>query len=84
MHEDFAQHKHYRKRGLRSTVPTMSQFAVEHLLLLPLGALVAVVWANTAAGSYFRFSFSAQFIVNDVAMAIFYLAGDQECRTPNS
>jgi NhaA family Na+:H+ antiporter len=53
-------------------VPKLSQFAVEHLLLLPLGALAALVWANTAAESYFRFSFSAQFIVNDVAMAIFF------------
>ena len=31
-------------------------FAVEHLLLLPLGAAIALVWANTGPESYFRFS----------------------------
>ena len=67
-----ADHGHARKRGLRTTVPRMSQFAVEHLLLLPLGALIALVWVNTGAESYFRFSLSAAFIVNDLAMAIFF------------
>ena len=30
-------------------VPRLSQFALEHLLLLPLGAAIALVWVNTAA-----------------------------------
>jgi hypothetical protein len=30
----------------RASVPRLSQFAVEHLLLLPLGAVIALVWAN--------------------------------------
>ena len=72
MQTDPTHHGGRSKSGLLTTVPTMSRFAVEHLLLLPLGALVALVWANTAAESYFRFSFSATFIVNDVAMAIFF------------
>ena len=34
----------------RAAVPRLSQFALEHLLLLPLGALIALVWVNTRAG----------------------------------
>jgi NhaA family Na+:H+ antiporter len=45
---------------------------VEELVVLPLGAAIALVWVNTAAESYFRFSFAASFAVNDVAMAIFF------------
>ncbi len=59
-------------RVLRSTVPRLSQFAVEHLLLLPLGALIALVWVNTEPESYSRFSFAISFAVNDVAMALFF------------
>jgi NhaA family Na+:H+ antiporter len=63
-------------RGLshrvRTTVPRLSGFAVEHLLLLPLGGLIALVWVNTAPESYYGFTFSIAFAVNDVAMAIFF------------
>jgi Na+:H+ antiporter, NhaA family len=54
------------------SVPRLSQFAVEHLLLLPLGALLALVWANTAPESYYRFNFAVSFAVNDVAMTLFF------------
>ena len=57
---------------MRKTVPRLSQFAVEHLLLLPLGALIALVWVNTAPESYYSFTFAASFPVNDVAMMIFF------------
>jgi NhaA family Na+:H+ antiporter len=56
----------------RTTVPRLSQFAVEHLLLLPLGALIALVWVNTAPESYFRITNAISFAVNDVAMAFFF------------
>ncbi len=65
-----------KRRGLRhhvrTTVPRLSQFAVEHLLLLPLGALIALVWVNTAPESYYRFTFAIAFAVNDVAMMLFF------------
>jgi hypothetical protein len=32
----------------RASVPRLSQFAVEQLLLLPIGAVIALVWANGA------------------------------------
>ena len=41
-------------RGARR-VPRLSQFAVEHLLLLPLGAAIALVWANIRPGELFPF-----------------------------
>jgi NhaA family Na+:H+ antiporter len=59
-------------RRLRAAVPRLSRFAVEHLLLLPLGALVAMVWVNAAAESYYRFSFALSFAVNEIAMAFFF------------
>jgi NhaA family Na+:H+ antiporter len=61
-----------RIRRWRSNVPRLSRFAVEHLLLLPLGAAIALVWANTAPESYFRFTFSIAFAVNSVAMVFFF------------
>lgn len=53
-------------------IPALSRFALEHLLLLPAGAALALVWANAGPESYFRFSYGARFWVNDVAMAIFF------------
>ncbi len=52
--------------------PRLSRFALEHLLLLPLGAAVALAWSNTYPESYFRFSFKVSFWVNDIAMAFFF------------
>jgi NhaA family Na+:H+ antiporter len=61
-----------RIRRWRYNVPRLSQFAVEHLLLLPLGAAIALVWANTDPESYYRFTFSIAFAVNSVAMVFFF------------
>ena len=62
----------HRRRGWRGAVPRLSSFVVEHLLLLPLGVAIALIWANLAGESYFRFSYAAAFAVNDVAMAFFF------------
>ncbi|HYN09838.1 MAG TPA: Na+/H+ antiporter NhaA [Vicinamibacterales bacterium] len=56
----------------RTAVPRLSRFAVEHLLLLPLGALIALVWVNTRPESYFTFAYAIAFAVNDVAMVFFF------------
>jgi Na+:H+ antiporter, NhaA family len=53
-------------------VPRLAQFALEHLLLLPLGAVVALLWVNLDAESYYRFSLASAFIVNDIAMVFFF------------
>jgi NhaA family Na+:H+ antiporter len=47
------------------------RFVVDRFLLLPAGALIALVWANTAGESYFVFAHRFSFAVNEVAMALF-------------
>ncbi len=69
MADDSARH---HQRAWRRTVPRLSHFTLEHLLLLPLGVSIALVWANAAPESYFTFSHAAAFPVNDVAMAFFF------------
>jgi hypothetical protein len=39
------------RHRVRTTVPRLSRFAVEHLALLPLGAVIALVWVNAAPES---------------------------------
>jgi Na+:H+ antiporter, NhaA family len=54
------------------------RFAVDHFLLLPLGGLLALIWANTAPESYFSMSHGLTFWVNDVLMALFFALVAQE------
>jgi Na+:H+ antiporter, NhaA family len=61
-----------RIRALRATFPRLWGFALEHLLLLPAGALIALVWVNASTESYYRFTYAISFAVNDVAMAFFF------------
>ena len=63
---------HKRHRIWGTTVPRLSRFAVEHLLLLPLGVAIALVWANVEPESYFRFSNATAFAANDIAMVFFF------------
>ncbi|HEX2339505.1 MAG TPA: Na+/H+ antiporter NhaA [Vicinamibacterales bacterium] len=56
----------------RERLPRLTHFALEYLLALPAGALIALVWANVAGESYFRFAHSLSFVVNDVAMVFFF------------
>jgi NhaA family Na+:H+ antiporter len=53
------------------TIATVRSFVVDHFLLLPIGVLIALAWANTAGESYFRFAHALRFAVNDVGMALF-------------
>jgi len=45
---------------------------LEHLLALPAGAAIALVWANLRPESYYTFTYTMAFAVNDVAMAFFF------------
>jgi Na+:H+ antiporter, NhaA family len=47
-------------------------FAADHLLMLPLGAAIALAWVNTQAESYFRITGAIGFFVQDVAMVLFF------------
>jgi NhaA family Na+:H+ antiporter len=48
------------------------RFAIEHSLVVPFGAAIALVWANWSAEGYFRFASVLAFAVNDVGMALFF------------
>lgn len=52
--------------------------ALNRFLLLPLAAIIAVVWANTEPELYFRFSHALAFPVNEIAMAFFLALIAQE------
>src|SRR5687767_7399038 len=52
--------------------------ALNRFLLLPLGAVIALVWANTDPESYFRFAHAMAFPVNEIAMAFFLALIAQE------
>jgi NhaA family Na+:H+ antiporter len=72
MTDDPRPHGRLRGRALRAAVPQLSRFALEHLLLLPIGAAIALVWVNGAPESYYRFTYAMAFAVNDVAMVFFF------------
>lgn len=57
---------------------TFLSFVVEHSLLLPVGAVIALVWANTAAASYHVFAQRLEFAVNDVGMVFFFALATKE------
>ncbi len=63
---------HHQRHTARPRLPWLWHFATEYLLLLPIGAAIALIWANTAPESYFRTTFSLQFLVNDVLMVLFF------------
>ena len=54
------------------------RYVTERFLLLPLGAAAALVWANTAPESYFRFTRVAAFPINEIGMAFFLALVAQE------
>ena len=60
---------HARRLG---GLPDLWHFAAEYLLLLPLGAVMALVWANVEPESYYRTVFALDFFVIDVAMVLFF------------
>jgi NhaA family Na+:H+ antiporter len=57
-----------RHRGRVSAAVTL---LVDSFLVLPVGVLVALVWANIAGVSYFRFAHALRFVVNDIGMVFF-------------
>jgi NhaA family Na+:H+ antiporter len=61
---------HHRRAP--GTVPRISTFLIDHFLLLPLGAIIALVWVNVAPESYVGFTFAIAFAVNDIGMVFFF------------
>jgi NhaA family Na+:H+ antiporter len=54
------------------------RYARDHYLVVPLGALIALLWANTESESYFRFAHSLAFAANHVGMPLFFALVTQE------
>ncbi|HEU4891892.1 MAG TPA: Na+/H+ antiporter NhaA [Vicinamibacterales bacterium] len=69
---DAAPRGHVSHHPRPARMPGLWHFAVEHLLLLPVGAVIALVWVNTAPESYFRVTEMLRFAVNDLAMTLFF------------
>jgi NhaA family Na+:H+ antiporter len=57
---------------------SLLRYCIDDFLLLPLGGLLAIAWANVAPVSYFSFTQPLAFWVNDVAMALFFAFITQE------
>lgn len=53
-------------------------FIVDNSLLLVVGTVAALVWANLALPSYERFAHSVHFAVNDVGMVFFFALATKE------
>jgi len=53
-------------------------FFVEHSLVLPLGALIALVWANLSYPSYAQVAHALEFPINDVGMVFFFALAAKE------
>jgi len=56
----------------------MPKRLIDRFLLLPLGVLVALVWANESAETYYQFALPMAFLVNEVGMALFIALITQE------
>jgi Na+:H+ antiporter, NhaA family len=54
------------------------EYIIEHSLVLALGALIALVWANVAFPSYERVAAFLEFPVNDVGMVFFFAMATKE------
>ena len=54
-----------------ASIERLFHFVIDRNLLLPLGALIGLVWANSAGEGYFRTSHALSFAVNEIGMAFF-------------
>jgi NhaA family Na+:H+ antiporter len=73
-HEETAENGYPQANARRwkRHVPRLSRFIAEHLLLLPIGASLALVWVNFLPESYYAFSYKIAFAVNEVGMVLFF------------
>jgi NhaA family Na+:H+ antiporter len=51
---------------------------LEHSLLLPAGAVLGLLWANTDPGSYAQLAHALEFAVNDIGMVFFFALAMKE------
>lgn len=72
-----APHPHAAQRD-SALVVRLLHAALDRFLLLPLGAALALAWANSEPEGYFRFARALAFPVNEIAMAFFLALIAQE------
>jgi len=77
-HAATAAHPRIRHQARRKAGHGALTLLIDRFLLLPIGAVIALVWANTAPESYFHFSISFGFVVNEIGMAFFFALLTQE------
>src|SRR5262245_5098313 len=61
-----------------STRRRVFDYAIQYSLALPLGAVIALVWANVSHESYARVAHGLEFTVNDVGMVFFFALATKE------
>jgi NhaA family Na+:H+ antiporter len=71
-------HAHVRHVRRQRMFARAGRLIVERFLLLPIGALIALVWANAAPESYFVFAQRLSFAVNEIGMAFVFALLAQE------
>jgi NhaA family Na+:H+ antiporter len=53
-------------------------FVADHFIAVPIGAVIALAWANSHAESYFEFAHALSFAVNDIGMTLVFAFLAQE------
>src|ERR1043166_1823337 len=59
-------------RRRRHAMPRLVRYIEDRFLALPIGAAIALVWANTAAQTFFGTAQTMRVVVNEIAMAFFF------------
>ena len=62
----------------RTDARNLWSFVLDNYLLLVVGTLIALAWANIGHASYERFAASLEFVVNDVGMVFFFALATKE------
>jgi Na+:H+ antiporter, NhaA family len=63
---------------MRRSSRRLAAFIAGNSLLLPIGAVTALVWANTAPDVYSRFAAHGRFVVNEIGMTLFFALAAKE------
>jgi NhaA family Na+:H+ antiporter len=56
----------------RRIATRISGFVLDYLIALPLGCVVALIWANALPENYYRVTAAATFFVNDIGIVFFF------------
>jgi NhaA family Na+:H+ antiporter len=81
IHDQATMHPTMRAPALPAPIRSLVRLIhvlFDRFLLFPIGAAIALVWANTASESYFVFAQRLAFAVNEIGMAFFFALLAQE------